>query len=100
MSFSWIRRTLVGLVAVLALTSLFPLVALAHERRAVGTYTFVVGFLNEPSIQGQPNGLDLTITDANGKPVLGAEKTLKVGISYGGGRAQRPAAPGSLRDAG
>lgn len=51
----------------------------------MGKYTFVVGFLNEPSIQGQPNGLDLTITDANGQPVEGAEKTLKVAIAYGGG---------------
>ena len=85
MSFAWVRRTLVVLVAVLALGGLFPVAALAHERRAVGQYTFVVGFLNEPSIQGEPNGLDLTITDANGKPVTGAEKTLKVGVSYGGG---------------
>ncbi|MGH7862178.1 MAG: hypothetical protein ACREOS_08040, partial [Candidatus Dormibacteraceae bacterium] len=83
---SWLRRTLVGLVAVLAFSSLFPLVALAHERRAIGPYTFLVGFLNEPTIQGQPNGLDLTITDSNGKPVLGAEKTLKVAIAYGGGQ--------------
>jgi len=80
-----VRRTLVVLAAVLALIGLFPVAALAHERRAVGPDTFVVGFLNEPSIQGEPNGLDLTITDANGKPVTGAEKTLKVAISFGGG---------------
>jgi hypothetical protein len=71
------------LVALLAL--LLPSVALAHERRAVGKYTFVVGFLNEPAIQGEPNGLDLTVTDAQGNPVDGVDKTLKVGISYGGG---------------
>lgn len=71
--------TLVVLVAIM-----FPSMALAHEKRTVGKYTFVVGFMGEPAIQGQPNGLDLTITDANGAPVMGAEKTLKVGIAFGG----------------
>jgi hypothetical protein len=64
---------------------MLPTAALAHEKRVVGKYTFVVGFLGEPAIQGQPNGLDLTITDANGTPVEGAEKTLKVAIAYSGG---------------
>src|SRR5437868_3532079 len=75
-----------GVGALIALLAVFlPTAALAHEKRAVGDVTFVVGFLNEPSIQGQPNGLDLTITDKNGQPVEGAEKTLKVAIAYGGG---------------
>jgi hypothetical protein len=69
---------------VVLVASLFPAVASAHEKRAVGKYTFVVGWLNEPTYQGQMNGLDLTITDANGAPVEGAEKTLKVGIAFGG----------------
>ncbi len=84
MALSWLRRALLSLAVILTLSTLFPVVALAHERRTVGKYTFVVGFLNEPSIQGQPNGLDLTITDAQGNPVEGAEKTLKVAIAYGG----------------
>lgn len=84
MAIKWLRRAVLGLTMILTLSSLFPVVALAHERRTVGKYTFVVGFLNEPSIQGQPNGLDLTITDAQGNPVEGAEKTLKVAIAYGG----------------
>lgn len=82
----WCGRLLLSLTLLLALTALFPVVALAHERRTVGRYTFLVGFLNEPAIQGEPNGLDLTITDASGKPVVGAEKTLKVAIAYGGGQ--------------
>ncbi len=84
MAFNWLRRAALGLTMILTLSNLFPVVALAHERRQVGKYTFVVGFLNEPAIQGQPNGLDLTITDSQGNPVEGAEKTLKVAISYGG----------------
>jgi hypothetical protein len=73
---------------VVLLATLFPSIALAHERRTVGHYTFVVGWLNEPSYQGQQNGLDLTITDANGTPVEGAEKTLKLGIAFGGSTAK------------
>lgn len=73
----------------------------AHERRAVagGTYQFVVGFLNEPSYEGQPNGLDLTVTDlsqkdasGNGKPVDGLEKTLKVEVIVGGNARVMPLA--------
>ena len=79
-------RALVGAGALVTLLAfLFPAAALAHEKRTVGTFTFLVGFVNEPTIQGEPNGLDLTITDAQGKPVVGAEKTLKVAIAYGGG---------------
>ncbi|HLZ07163.1 MAG TPA: hypothetical protein VKT80_01125 [Chloroflexota bacterium] len=70
------------LAAILAL--LLPGVALAHEKRTVGKYIFVVGFIDEPAIQGLLNGLDLTITDASGSPVEGAEKTLKVAIAFGG----------------
>jgi hypothetical protein len=79
-------RRIVG-ASVLALVLVLSLVtlALAHESRTVGKYTFEVGFLGEPTIQGQPNGLDLTITDASGAPVEGAEKTLKVAIAFGGG---------------
>src|SRR5947208_1968877 len=78
-----ILRGLVALVALLVF--LVPSIALAHETKVIGKYTFKVGFLNEPPIQGELNGLDLTITDASGNPVDGAEKTLKVAIAYSGG---------------
>ena len=81
-----LRGAIVALV--MAAVALAPTAAFAHERRQVGSYTFVVGFLNEPAIQGEPNGLDLTITDAGNNPVEGAEKTLKVAIAYGGGAAK------------
>lgn len=79
-------RQTIGMAATLVVLIgiLFPSIALAHEKRTVGKYTFVVGFLNEPAIQNQPNGLDLTITDATGAPVEGAETTLKVAIGFGG----------------
>jgi hypothetical protein len=60
---------------------------LAHERRAVGKYLFVVGFLNEPAMQGEPNGVDLRITNSEtNEPVLNAQQTLKVAVAYGGGQ--------------
>ncbi len=81
----------IGLAIVLVLASslLFPALVLAHERREVGKYQFVVGFINEPALQGEPNGIDLRITDkATQQPVEGAEKTLKASIAFGGGQAK------------
>jgi hypothetical protein len=77
--------------ALLILGALLPLAApgaaLAHERRAVGPYTFIVGFISEPSLAGQPNGIDLRISNtADGSPVEGVDKTLKAAIAFGGGQ--------------
>jgi len=75
--------------------------ASAHERRVVGEYQFVVGFLNEPSLAGQPNGLFLRISlateatpateeeEAGGVPVEGAEETLTAEVIVGGGAAKK-----------
>ena len=84
---------LVALVAIVLTTSS----ALAHEKRHVGNYTFVVGFLDEPAYANVKNSLDLTIcngTDCNytvqdatkvlSNPVNDADKTLKVEVSMGG----------------
>ncbi|MBI3913924.1 MAG: hypothetical protein HY327_07030 [Chloroflexi bacterium] len=69
----------------LALMILFVQVASAHERRTVGKYEFVVGFLNEPAYIGQPNAASLAVTDTETKkPVEGLEKTIKVEIIFGG----------------
>jgi hypothetical protein len=81
------RIALPALMA-LAIVPLAPSTpALAHERRDVGNVQFVVGFIDEPAIQDEPNGIDLTITDtATQQPVEGAEKTLKATIAFGGGQ--------------
>ena len=47
---------------IVLLAAIMPSAALAHERRAVGKYSFVVGFNGEPALQGQPNGAQVTIT--------------------------------------
>jgi hypothetical protein len=107
---AFIRRLLrIGALALsLALVCLLltTSVAAAHERRHVGPYTFIVGFLNEPAYAQQLNSLDLTIcrgstctyttNQQNGmsgmnpstgptlaNPVVGAEKTLKFEVRFG-----------------
>jgi hypothetical protein len=65
--------------------------ALGHERRAVGAYTFVVGWINEPSYVNLLNSLDLTVTETNGgKAVEGLEKTLKADLTFGGSTTPQP----------
>lgn len=74
------------LLAMLLLVAL-PATASAHERRDVGgKYQFVVGFISEPALVGEPNGVDLRITNKEtNQPVQGAEKTIKVAVQFGGG---------------
>lgn len=79
-----------------------PRLARAHEHRDVGEYSLVVGFLNEPALAGEPNGLDLRVSrhaesampsaegehadeEEAGVPVEGLEETLKAEVSFGGG---------------
>ena len=84
----WLARGAGALLLALALLPFAaPGTALAHERRQVGPYTFVVGFLGEPALQGEPNGIDLRISRTDGgTPVEGADKTLKAAIAFGGGQ--------------
>jgi len=61
--------------------------ASAHERRMVGPYQFVVGWLNEPAYVGLVNSLDMRISDTRvtpAKAVEGLEKTLTVDLQSGG----------------
>jgi hypothetical protein len=68
-------------------------VVLGHERRVIGPYTLVVGWLNEPAYANTINSLDLTVTETTGaKPVEGLEKTLKAEVTFGGIAAAQPLA--------
>ncbi|HEY6204366.1 MAG TPA: hypothetical protein VI056_15195 [Candidatus Limnocylindria bacterium] len=61
--------------------------ASAHERRMVGPYQFVVGWLNEPAYVGLVNSLDLRVSDTRVNPakaVEGLEKTITVDLQTGG----------------
>ncbi|MEX2446065.1 MAG: hypothetical protein WD734_01910, partial [Dehalococcoidia bacterium] len=51
----------------LALGLAAPRIAQAHESRDVGPYNFVVGWMAEPAIEGEKNGIDLRITQ-DGEP--------------------------------
>ena len=80
-----------ALAVVVGSLGLFASPAAAHERRAVGPYTFVVGWIVEPAYVGQLNALDLTVTEtASTKAVEGLEKTLKADLIAGGGSATMP----------
>ena len=82
------RIALIGAITTLAALAgglLLGGKASAHERRNVGPYSFVVGWVNEPALLNQPNSVDLRITrTADSQPVIGAEKTLKVEIQADG----------------
>ena len=61
-------------------------IALGHERRTVGPYTLVVGWLNEPAYVDAANALSLDVTEASSsKPVEGLATTLKAEVIVGGG---------------
>ena len=59
----------------------------AHERRTLGPYQVVVGWLEEPAFAGVANAVDFRVTDTRStppKPVEGLEKTLTVEVFQGG----------------
>ena len=61
--------------------------ALAHERREVGPYVFVAGFLTEPAFAGAVNGVDLRVSDPRtspATPVEGLQETLRVEVFHAG----------------
>lgn len=82
---------LVALLTVVATIAAGTLRASAHEHREVGEYMFVVGFNEEPALQGQPNALILEVHEGpgdDGAPVEGLEDTLEATIIHGEERMQ------------
>ena len=80
-----------GLAFGFVLSALFSTggTALAHGRTEVGDYELVIGFSNEPAYQGEPNGLDLFVTNTKTKEkVAGLEKTLKAEIIFGASKKE------------
>jgi hypothetical protein len=76
-----------ALAVVVASVLIFSGRAYAHERRMVGPYQFVVGWLTEPAYVGELNSLDLRVTDTRqnpAAPVAGLEKTLTADVAAGG----------------
>lgn len=80
---------ILALAVTLVLLSTIP--ALAHERRDVGAYRLVVGWINEPALVEEPNGVDFRVTRiSDDSPVEGLEKTVKVSLAYAGGKESEP----------
>lgn len=78
-------RIVAALAVIVSTLAFSATMAAAHERRTVGSYQLVVGFLAEPAYAGQPNGLDLRVTDTRTtQPVEGLEKTVKAAVTFGG----------------
>ncbi|MBI2830280.1 MAG: hypothetical protein HYX81_03885 [Chloroflexi bacterium] len=74
---------LVATLIVLSAIILTGTSAFAHERRDVGKYQIVVGWIIEPALEGQKNGVDFRVTNSETQqPVEGAEKTLQVEITH------------------
>src|SRR5213595_2088910 len=57
--------------------------ALAHAQRQVGPIHLEIGFGTEPAYVGQPNSVQIILTE-NGKPVVDLGDSLKVQVAFGG----------------
>ena len=64
-----LRRSLLALAVSGAALAAAVGVVWAHEGREVHGFTFDVGFLVEPAYEGQPNGVYLSVTRADGDRV-------------------------------
>ena len=93
-----LRLLLASVLVVMLLAATAP-TADAHEHREVGEYSLEVGFIEEPALVNQPNGLFLSVTTHTGEesdataeageeegeegtPVEGLEETLQAEIIY------------------
>ncbi len=80
------KRSLYLLMAFLlvALLSVPTAVVFAHGTTTVGNYTLKIGFMNEPALQGEMNGLELDVSNTQTeKPVTGLEDSLQAEIIFG-----------------
>jgi hypothetical protein len=81
-----IRRLFAALSVAMLVSILVAGSLSAHEQSGVGEYTFVVGFIHEPAIVEEPNGLDLRVSRGagdNAELIEGLENTLNAEILFG-----------------
>jgi hypothetical protein len=77
------------LVAVMFALLGIPTTAGAHGHAEVGAYMLVLGFRNEPAYVGEPNAIELRVTNTKtGEPVEDLADTLHAEIGYGDARRQ------------
>jgi len=83
-----------ALIATLLLALMVSGTVSAHGKTTVGNYDLEIGFHNEPVIVGQPNALDLFVTDSTtGKMVNGLESTLSAEIIFGASKKSLTISP-------
>jgi hypothetical protein len=82
LSRSFVMLVIAAAFVAVSLTAFAP-AAEAHERRQVGDYTLVVGFLNEPAYLEEANGASVRVTRADSTPVEGLQQSLKVEVVSG-----------------
>ena len=79
-----------ALIVLIGISLSLPGTALARETRTVAdTYTLEVGFIHEPAIQNDTNGLQIRVTQGD-KPVEGAADSLKTQAVFGGEARELP----------
>jgi hypothetical protein len=77
-----------SVLAALGLVLTVALPAAAHEQRQVGKYTLEVGWRDEPALAGLLNAVEVEVREAaTGQGVEGLTKTLKLSVTFGGGRS-------------
>jgi hypothetical protein len=83
------RRLTLALLAAALLLPFTVSVALAHGHVTAGDYELVIGFRTEPAYQGEPNGLDLRVTNTRtGEAVTDLADTLKAELIFGSSKKQ------------
>src|SRR5215212_1347734 len=96
---SMLRRVGLALLLAALLIPFTVSVASAHGHTVVGDYTLVIGFHNEPAYQGEPNGLDLFVTNTKTKENINdLADTLKVEILLGSSKKELTIKPQFGRD--
>ena len=83
------RRIALSLLLAALLLPLTTSLALAHGHTEAGDYEIVIGFHNEPAYAGEPNGLDLFVTNkATGEKINDLADTLKAEIIFGSSKKE------------
>lgn len=78
-----LRMPTVWFVSVFIIIVSLGTTAYGHERRDVGPYRLVVGFLVEPAYEGLKNGVDLRVLQADTEtPLEGLQDTLQVEVTH------------------
>jgi hypothetical protein len=83
------RRMALALLIAALIIPFSVSIALAHGHTMVGDYELVIGFRSEPAYQGEPNGLDLRVTNKKtGELVNDLADSLKVEIVSGSSKRE------------